>query len=277
MSNESETRAALIRAVQYGHRPSFDLGLTLSRTFSTFFGNIGLILLFGLLSTVASYVLLLPFLGIEALVVSISGPLDSLATSIFTAVWFFLSFAAFSSFHAFCIIVAHQDISGQADQSGQFFKNALRSAKVAVPLTVIAILFFVAYTIGLILFVIPGIIIAVGWSLLGPAYLFDGVSLFKSFGRSWSLTRGFKWWVWFALVVIGLVQFVVLNVLMLGSLAFIVPYFSANFDNPESLSVSNVLAISSAPMLVIWMCVGLASTLVAAIHAHCCELKEGGL
>lgn len=266
------TRAELMRAVEYGHKPEFDFGLTLSRTFSGFFGNIGPILLFGIVSSVAASLLALPVSYLETLIRPISGPDNNIVWSVLGGFWFLITLIAYGAFHAFCMIIAHHNFIGQPYK---FMDVAMTSAKAALPLTLIGIIFFIAYCVGSLLLIIPGIILAVGWSILGPAYLFDNVGISWSFGRSWSFTNGFKGWVWLIILVMGVINFIIFNVIMTGSLVFMTPGFVSG--DTGALSTANIIGPVVFANLALWIYFGLRSTMLAAIHVHCCELKEGGV
>ena len=64
---------------------------------------------------------------------------------------------------------------------------------VAVPLIVMAIISGIAMMLGLVLFVVPGVILYLMWSVSAPALVDERLSIMGALGRSRYLTRGYRW------------------------------------------------------------------------------------
>ena len=64
---------------------------------------------------------------------------------------------------------------------------------VAIPLIVMAIISGIAMMIGLVLFVVPGVILYLMWSVSAPALVDERLSIMGALGRSRYLTRGYRW------------------------------------------------------------------------------------
>ena len=64
---------------------------------------------------------------------------------------------------------------------------------VAIPLIVMAIISGIAMMIGLVLFVVPGVILYMMWSVSAPALVDERLSIMGALGRSRYLTRGYRW------------------------------------------------------------------------------------
>src|SRR5215471_1161586 len=62
-----------------------------------------------------------------------------------------------------------------------------------VPLFLIALLVGIGTMLGLILFVVPGIIVMVAWSVAVPARIVEHTGAFDSVSRSRDLTSGYRW------------------------------------------------------------------------------------
>jgi hypothetical protein len=78
---------------------------------------------------------------------------------------------------------------------------------------VLSVLYAVGLIIPFLLLVIPGIWLAVKWSLSYPALLFEGVGPVKALGRSFELTKD-RWWPTFgALLVMYLIVVVISSIL----------------------------------------------------------------
>jgi hypothetical protein len=78
---------------------------------------------------------------------------------------------------------------------------ALAGLRYAVPLTVWQLLFLFTIVLGLILFIIPGLIITTIWCLGAAALVGENRGIFASFQRSRELTKGLRWQVFGSLVV----------------------------------------------------------------------------
>jgi len=72
---------------------------------------------------------------------------------------------------------------------GQSLSNALKSI---VPLIVIAILGGLAMMLGLVLLVVPGIILALMWTVVVPVRVVENTGIAETFGRSRALTKGHR-------------------------------------------------------------------------------------
>ena len=64
---------------------------------------------------------------------------------------------------------------------------------VAVPLIVMAIISGIAMMLGLVLFVVPGVILYLMWSVSAPALVDERLGIMGALGRSRFLTRGYRW------------------------------------------------------------------------------------
>jgi hypothetical protein len=74
----------------------------------------------------------------------------------------------------------------------------------ALPLTAIAFLTGLGCALGLILFVIPGVILALAWSVVAPVRVAEGTSIFATLGRSAELTRGYRGSIFLLFLVVGI-------------------------------------------------------------------------
>lgn len=61
------------------------------------------------------------------------------------------------------------------------------------PVAIAAILAGIAITIGLAIFIIPGLFLLTIWCLIVPAIVLEGAGPLASFGRSWQLVRAHFW------------------------------------------------------------------------------------
>lgn len=74
------------------------------------------------------------------------------------------------------------------------WQDALRRAlHHLVPLLIGSLLFGLGVAAGILAFLIPGIVLAVGWGVFGPAVVVEDLGGARALGRSWQLTRGRRW------------------------------------------------------------------------------------
>ncbi len=86
----------------------------------------------------------------------------------------------------------------EAFQGNPSWKAALRVLKSKwFVLTIATLIFYIAFFPGLILLVIPGIIVLVRLGCYDYAVLFDGAGILDSLKRSWGLTKGSFWRIFF--------------------------------------------------------------------------------
>ena len=125
------------------------------------------------------------------------------------------------------------------------------------------------------LLIIPGVIISVGWIVLGPAYLHEETSLFGSFGRSWQLTSGYKWWVWLTTIVMGLIVAVIFSI---GSVLISSLSLGQIFGSDLSVGFSATSFLGGVLFsLLIYLTLALYASFTTALYTELRELKEGPL
>lgn len=103
-----------------------------------------------------------------------------------------------------------QSLSGETPQFGRCLTVGLT---LAVPMIVIGLLFGIAVGIGLLLLVVPGIILALVWSVVIPVYVQEKVGIFEAFGRSAQLTSGSRFRIFLTLLIVVVLIWVLLLVL----------------------------------------------------------------
>lgn len=86
------------------------------------------------------------------------------------------------------IAMAHAE--GRIEPFGRCFVTALRWFVPILGLTIINVL---AVSVGTLLILIPGMIIAVVWSVSGSALVVERIGIFAALGRSRYLTHGARW------------------------------------------------------------------------------------
>lgn len=83
-----------------------------------------------------------------------------------------------------------QDLNGQRPDFGDCLKAA---ASLFLPVIAISILVSIGAGLGMILLIVPGIILWLGWSVAIPVLVQERLGVFGSMSRSRALTKGSRW------------------------------------------------------------------------------------
>lgn len=129
-----------------------------------------------------------------------------------------------------------------------------------VPLIGVAIVYGVAVFIGMLLLVVPGVMIAIAWSVAAPAFVVERMPWMDAFGRSAELTRGSRWRI-LALFLVLLVIFIAVGIVVgipAGILGWLAPPIRPLF---QALSATVDAMVGAAT--------------AAALYVELRRLKEG--
>lgn len=122
-----------------------------------------------------------------------------------------VSFAGGALYTGFVVKLVQDVRDGRRDHTvGDLFSDA---TPFILPLIGFGILYGIGVAIGLLFFVIPGLILITFWSVGAPAIVVESIGPIDAFGRSWRLVRGNGWNVFGALVIALLIVIVVSIVL----------------------------------------------------------------
>jgi hypothetical protein len=111
--------------------------------------------------------------------------------------------AGYALYTGFVVALVRDVRDGRRDQTvGDLFSAA---SPAILSLIVFGILFGVAVGIGIVLFIVPGLILITFWSVGAPAIVIEEAGPIAAFGRSWRLVRGDAWSVFGALILILLI------------------------------------------------------------------------
>jgi hypothetical protein len=75
---------------------------------------------------------------------------------------------------------------------------------VLLPLIVVSILAGVGIGIGFVLLIVPGLVLLTFWSVVAPVTVIERPGVFRAFGRSMELVRGYGWSVFATIVLVFL-------------------------------------------------------------------------
>jgi len=171
----------------------FRIGRVVSRLFNALFANLGVFLPLAALLTIPN--LLLTLYTTSHLTSSGLTPAGALAAggasaffrliALQSLVYIILSFILQAALVQGTITYLNDERPGL----GQSFSSAL---KLLVPLIVIAILSGLAIMAGMMLLLVPGIILALMWSVVVPVRMVENTGITETFGRSRALTKGYR-------------------------------------------------------------------------------------
>jgi len=83
---------------------------------------------------------------------------------------------------------------------GDAFRTGL---KYFFPILFIMLIYMIAMIVGLLLLIVPGILIALGWALVWNIKIIEDLPFTEVFSRSWSLSKGYKRWILLMMVIFG--------------------------------------------------------------------------
>ena len=114
--------------------------------------------------------------------------------------------------------------SGRRDESG--FLAALEGVRSRLPaITAAVLLIALLETLGFVLLIVPGFILATRWSLIMPAMIIEGLGVRAGMRRSRELVRGHGWRVFGTLMLNGLIVAVPVILLTLA----LAPFFADDY------------------------------------------------
>jgi hypothetical protein len=105
------------------------------------------------------------------------------------------------------------DLNGERSDLGRALSAGFG---LVVPVTVIAILSILGMVLATLLLVVPGIMLAVAWSVAVPVKVVERTGIKESLARSWDLTRGYRW------KIFGLILFYFIASIIFGFLATLI-------------------------------------------------------
>ncbi|HKD20508.1 MAG TPA: hypothetical protein VKB71_00785, partial [Rhizomicrobium sp.] len=171
--------------------PTFTMGGVASATFGSIGRNFATFALLALLAEVPQQglVMYMNKFQVGALQGGLNNPAalgtffaTTMATSFLTIIMAYVLQAAI-------VYGTVTDLSGRRASFGSSLSTAL---KVLLPLIGLSIVSTLGVMLGLVLLVVPGIILALGWAIAVPVRVIERTGVFASLSRSWQLTSGYK-------------------------------------------------------------------------------------
>ncbi len=243
----------------YDATEGLGVGSLISRTFSVFFKNF---LLFLMIAFVPTLVLgILNYLVLPDIVeAGLSGTPQN-PGDVFTPAYFLviaLSMVVYLLIIGITTLAAYDASLGRKIDIGSYIGRTLGGA---LPIIVLGILFYILISIGFVLLIIPGLYLLARYYVFVPAILIENVG-FGGLGRASSLSKGYRWPIVGALLVIFILILLVTIAMQLISM-FIV------------LGIGGVFAVLVLQAIFSGVSYGLSAVFTALLYARLRELKEG--
>lgn len=104
-------------------------------------------------------------------------------------------------------------LNGRPEHFGSYVGAAARAL---LPLVGLGILLTLSVGMGWVLLMVPGLMLAMMWSVAAPALVVERIGIFESFGRSRYLTSGARWRIFGIFVLVYAIYLIASAVLGLG-------------------------------------------------------------
>jgi hypothetical protein len=160
------------------------------------------------------------------------------------------------------------DFNGQRASFGESARIGLRYF---FPLLGLGILYGLAKMGGFLLLIVPGILIALGWSIAAPILIVEGKSITESISRSWQLTSGYKRWIFLLWIIISVISAIIGAIL--GAFTLIAGDPTTVLLEGGSTVFHFTNAVFSALTQAISTMIGAAG--VAAVYYELRQIREG--
>jgi Membrane domain of glycerophosphoryl diester phosphodiesterase len=136
------------------------------------------------------------------------------------------------------------------------------------PLIVAYIMMSIGIGLGLVALVIPGVFLAIKWSMTFPAIVAERAGPFAAMGRSWELTRGHWWRTFGALLVVVLISFVLAFAILIA--------LGAAVASSDSISeVAFAVLITVVTIIVLAVLYPLTASIVTVVYYDLRVRNEG--
>lgn len=171
-----------------------------------------------------------------------------------------LTFVGASVLQAALIHGTVSDLNGKRAGLGACLGTGL---KFFLPIVALTVLSGLGVALGLVLLIVPGIMLAMAWSVVVPAEVMERTGVFGAFRRSLELTRGHRWSILGIYLVYGVISWVVV-----GGLAATGMMSLSGAPNPSVVAGVVAAVLQSVSTLI-------GSTAVGSIYYELRTIKEG--
>ncbi len=254
-------------------KPEFDIGRVINRAFAAIKNNFATFFLASLL------IVGLPMfiVGLLPIFMGLNGGMlngDEINTA-YMGGFFVITFVTIIVILIGSVILQGALIYASiADFNGQraSFSESLRiGLRYFFPLLGLGILYGLAMMGGFLLLIVPGVLIALGWSIAAPILIVEGKSITESISRSWQLTSGYKRWILLLWIIITVISSIIGAIL--GAFTLIAGDPTTVLLEGGSTVFHFANAIFSALAQAISTMIGAAG--IAAVYYELRQIREG--
>ena len=253
-------------------KPAFDIGRVLNRTFGAIKNN--LVSFLGASLIIMGIPMLI--IGLYPLFMGTGGLLDGDTISegaimgIFGAAIISGIFVMIGSIilQGALIFGAVADFNGRKAPLSECLSVAFRYF---FPLLGLGILVALGTMAGFIALIIPGIFIALGWSIAAPVLIVEGKGITESISRSWNLTKGYKRWILLLFIIITIISIIITAIITALTLVAGDPTMVMLEGGSTTYHILNAIFSALAQAISTMI----SATGVAAVYYEIRQLKEG--
>ncbi|WP_170560511.1 hypothetical protein [Ruegeria atlantica] len=241
---------------EYGDREFLGVGSIVGESFSILFKNFISVILLALVPMFLSSLIAGMLVGADV-ALGVEEPDFSTSSNVTTWVMtIVLQIVFYALTTALLVQLAYDSKLGRPLQLARYFSPALRAA---VPIAILTTISSILAGLASIALIIPGLWVYAVFSVVAPAVVIEGAG-FGGLGRSAALTKGYRWPIFGALLLIGICAGIV------NFLAGIGAGLLAGVGSWAMMVGFSVIAALSA---------GLTGISIALIYARLREIKEG--
>ena len=156
-------------------------------------------------------------------------------------------------------------------RKASFSESVMAGLRVALPLVLLGLLSSLGIALGLMLLIVPGVILAIMWSVAGPVVVEEQMGPVEALGRSRFLTAGARWKI-FGLMLVLFVLYLMLS----GAIGLIAVLW---YGNPAELANGEYLSMPIGALVITGVLQTLTSAfwgvLVSSLYVELRNWKDG--
>lgn len=249
-------------STQIEPKPKLGAGSLVSQSFSVMFSNLIPIAIVSFIPIVLNLALNSSLLGFGVMTGAeepdfVTGGSGIIIAYILTAL---VGFVTYGLIVAMLVQLAYDAKSDRPKEYGRYFKAALATL---VPNIVMTLVITILYSLGFILLIVPGLWLMALFSVVIPALVIERAG-FGAMSRSRALTRGYRWPIVGALILVG-----ICTILLNAALTFVAGLIGAALGGAGVVIGILIVAISNVVFY------GLVSVTASLVYARLREIKEG--
>lgn len=249
---------------------SLGVGSIIGESFSIFFRKIITILMIAIVPSAIAFLLSGTLQGWDVMTGASLPDFSSTSYIVSYVASLVIGMAIFGMIIAMMVQFAYDAKLGRPANLGAYFSNGIKHL---LPIVVLTIVFYIATSILSLALIVPGLWLAAALFVYVPAIVIDG-SGFGGLGRSWRLTKGYRWPLVGLVIVTMLVLIIVMAVLVGGLTVGVLGTGFADFGSTD-VGLGTILPLFLIQSVGNAIAYGFGSVVVALAYARLKEIKEG--